>query len=370
MPTRLLLFLLCITMSFTVVAQKRMNKKEMASLISFLESKRISDSLKLAEQAFQIDELNTLIKKQNQEISKLKKDLRLAREISTNLTLTEDALVQRLKIELEDLAYEHEVEIDSIHAEWEEKMAYNLAIMDSVYKHKLSLFLAINAADSSTVDITLSAFDSLNFTSPLDSSVIVESDDSTQVADSSQVTSNIARFEEIPDSLIGVFHLDSVRILCNDFQRLYYSQRTEQGNSLIKYTDYYDTAFSDAAESLTLEENQWFRSNKLVIEPKGLVRWLVKSVAIFEEIYQGKPITNHQDEVNICLDTEFPNYQPEDIEILQYSGTMLEWTKGFPLCGNNETSPFCLEWRFNAADKTAKIDIYMKGAIVKIFYSK
>lgn len=342
----------------------------MASLINFLESKRISDSLKLAEQAFQIDELNTLIKKQNQEISKLKKDLRLAREISTNLTLTEDALVQRLKIELEDLAYEHEVEIDSIHTVWEEKMAYNLALMDSVYKHKLSLFLAINEADSSTVDSTLSAFDSLNFSSPLDSSVIAESDDSTQVADSSQVTSDIARFEKIPDSLIGVYHLDSVRLLCNDFQRLYYSQSTEQGNGLIKYTDYYDTAFSDTAESLTLEENQWFRSNKLVIEPKGLLRWLVKSVAIFEEMYQGKPITSHQDGVNICLDPEFPNYQPEDIEILQYSGTMLEWAKGFPLCGNNETSPFCLEWRFNAVDKTAKIDIYMKGAIVKIFYSR
>ena len=37
------------------------------------------------------------------------------------LTLTEDALVQRLRIELEDLAYEHEVEFDSIHTEWEEK---------------------------------------------------------------------------------------------------------------------------------------------------------------------------------------------------------------------------------------------------------
>ncbi|MEC7160058.1 MAG: hypothetical protein VXW24_07170, partial [Bacteroidota bacterium] len=219
-------------------------------------------------------------------------------------------------------------------------------------------------------DSTLSAFDSLNFSSPLDSSVIVESDDSTQVADSSQVTSDIARFEKIPDSLFGVYHLDSVRLLCNDFQRLYYSQSTEQGNGLIKYTDYYDTAFSDTAESLTLEENQWFRSNKLVIEPKGLLRWLVKSVAIFEEMYQGKPITSHQDGVNICLDPDFPNYQPEDIEILQYSGTMLEWAKGFPLCGNNETSPFCLEWRFNAVDKTAKIDIYMKGAIVKIFYSR
>ena len=56
----------------------------MASLINYLESKRISDSLKLAEQAFQIDELNTLIKKQNQEMYKLRKDLRLAREISTN----------------------------------------------------------------------------------------------------------------------------------------------------------------------------------------------------------------------------------------------------------------------------------------------
>ena len=41
-------------------------------------------------------------------------------------------------------------------------MKHNLAIMDNVYKHKLSLFLAINDADSSTVDSTLSAFDSLN----------------------------------------------------------------------------------------------------------------------------------------------------------------------------------------------------------------
>lgn len=342
----------------------------MTSLINYLESKRISDSLILAEQALQIDEQNTLIKKQNHEISKLKKDLRLAREISTNLTLTEDALVQRLKIELEDLAYEHEIEIDSIHGVWEEKMANNLALMDSVYKHKLSLFLAINEADSSTADSTLSAFDSLKFTSPLDSSVGAESDDSTLVSDSIQVTSDIARFEKIPDSLVGVFHLDSVRMLCDDLQRLYYTQSAEQGNSLIKHTDYYDTAFNDTAESLTLEENQWFRSNKLVIEPKGLVRWLVRSVAIFEESYQGKPITNHIDGFNICLDPEFPNYQPEDIEILQYSGTMLKWDKGFPLCGDNETSPFCLEWRFNVADKTAKIDIYMKGAIVKIFYSK
>ena len=77
---------------------------------------------------------------------------------------------------------------------------------------------------------------------------------------------------------------------------------------------------------------------------------------------------SHQDGVNICLDPRFPNYQPEDIEILQYSGTMLKWAKGFPLCDRNETSPFCLEWRFNAKDKTAKIDIYMKGTIVKIFY--
>ena len=361
MPIRLLLFFLCINASLTVVGQKKMNKKEMASLIIYLESKRTSDSLRLAEQVLQIDEQNALIKEQSQVLSKLKKDLRLAREISTNLTLTEDALVQRLRVQLSDLAYEHEVEIDSIHAEWEEKMADNLALMDSVYKHKLSLFLAINDADSSMVDSTLSAFDSLQLTSPLDSSVGVEIDDATQVSDSSQVNPDIERFEEIPDSLIGVFHLDSVRMLCNDFQRLYYSQSTEQDNSLMKYTDYYDTAFSDTAEGLTLEEEQWFRSNKLVIEPKGLVRWLIKSAAIFEEIYQGQPITNHQDGVNICLDPEFPNYQPEDIEILQYSGTMLKWAKGFPLCGNNETSPFCLEWRFNAADKTAKIDIYMKG---------
>ena len=370
MPIRLLLFFLCITTSFNVVGQKKMNKKEMASLINYLESKRISDSLIIAEQTFQIDKQNTLIKEQNQALSKLKKDLRLAREISTNLTLTEDALVQRLKIELEDLAYKHEVEIDSIHSAWEEKMANNLALMDSVYKRKLSLFLAINNADSSTVDSTLSAFDSLKFTSPLDSSVRTESDDSSRVSDSSQVITDIVRFEEIPDSLYGVFNLDSVRILCNDFKRLYYTQSAEQSNISVKYTDYYDTAFNDTAESLTSEENQWFQSNKILIEPKGWVRWLVKSVAIFEEIYQGKPVTSHQDGVNFCLDPEFPNYQPEDIEILQYSGTMLKWDKGFPLCGNNETSPFCLEWRFNAVNKTAKIDIYMKGAIVKLFYSK
>ena len=369
MPIRLLLFFLCITTSFNVVGQKKMNKKEMASLISYLESKRISDSLKLAEQDLQINEQNTLIKEQNQALYKLRKDLRLAREISTNLTLTEDALVQRLRVQLSDLAYEHEVEIDSIHAEWEEKMAYNLAIMDSVYKHKLSLFLAINDADSSTVDSTLSAFDSLQFTSPLDSTVYGESADSTLESDSIQVAQNITRFEKIPDSLIGVFHLDSVRMLCNDFQRLFFEQK-EVGKTLVKHTDYYDSTYLDTLENLSIEEDQWFRSNKLVIEPKGLVRWLVKSEAIFDEIYQGKPVMSHQDGVNICLDPEFPNYQPEDIEILQYSGTMLKWDKGFPLCDRNERSPFCLEWRFNAKDKTAKIDIYMKGAIVKIFYSK
>lgn len=370
MPTRLLLLFLSIMISSAVLGQKKMNKKEMASLINYLESKRISDSLTIAEQAQFIDAQNTQLEEQNQALSKLKKDLRLAREISTNLGLTESALVQRLKIELSDLEYKHEVEIDSIHAQWEEKMAYNLAIMDSLYKHKLSLFLAINDADSTTIDSTLSSFDSLQFVSPTDSvvdSLVVDSSIDEEI---SPVTNDIKRFEKIPDSLYGVFNLDSVRILCDDFQRLYYAQSAEEGNSLIKYTDYYDTTLSDTAESLTFEETQWFRSNKLVIEPKGLVRWLVKSVAIFEEMYQGKPITNHQDGVNICLDPDFPNYQPEDIEILQYSGTMLAWDKGFPLCGDNKASPFCLEWRFNTDDKTAKIDIYMKGAIVKIFYSK
>ena len=133
-----------------------MNKKEMASLIiNYLESKRIEvDSLTIAEQAQFIDAQNTQLEEQNQALSKLKKDLRLAREISTNLGLTESALVQRLKIELSDLEYKHEVEIDSIHAQWEEKMAYNLAIMDSLAKYKLWPIPAINDADSTTIDST------------------------------------------------------------------------------------------------------------------------------------------------------------------------------------------------------------------------
>ena len=370
MPIRLLFIFLSITVSFTALGQKKMNKKEMASLISYLESKRISDSLKLAEQSLQINEQDLLIKEQIQDLSKLKKDLRLAREISTNLGRTEGALVQRLKIELEDLAYEHEVEIDSIHAEWKEKMAYNLAIMDSVYKKKLNLFLTINDADSSLIDSTLSAFDSIQFISPLDSTEDSTDINSTLVSDSTQGIPEINRFDKIPNSLYGVFNLDSVRILCSDFQRLYFEQNTEQGNTLVKHTKYYDPIYQDTLEDLTDEESQWIRSNKVVIEPKGLVRWLIKSVAIFEEVYQGKPVMSHQDGINICLDPEFPNYQPEDIEILQYSGTMLQWDKGFPVCERNESSPFCLEWRFNTEEKTAKIDIYMKGAIVKVYYSK
>ena len=153
-------------------------------------------------------------------------------------------------------------------------MAYNLAIMDSVYKHKLSLFLAINDADSSTVDSTLSAFDS-QFTSPLDSTVYGESADSTLESDSIQVAQDIIRFEKIPDSLIGVFHLDSVRMLCNDFSNDSFLSK-KRWKTVVKHTDYYDLTYLDTLENLSIEENR-FRSNKLVIEPKGLVRWLIKA---------------------------------------------------------------------------------------------
>ena len=61
---------------------------------------------------------------------------------------------------------------------------------------------------------------------------------------------------------------------------------------------------------------------------------------------------SHQDGVNICLDPH-SNYQPEDIEILQYSGTMLKWDKGFPLCDRNERSPFV--WNGGLTQKTKRL---------------
>ena len=105
-----------------------------------------------------------------------------------------------------------------------------------------------------------------------------------------------------------------------------------------------------------MKKTNGFGQTNSLSSPKDWCGGLSK-VWLFSKNLPRKAYHKPSDGVNICLDPEFPNYQPEDIEILQYSGTMLEWAKGFPLCGNNETSPFCLEWRFNAADKTAKIDI-------------
>ena len=64
---------------------------------------------------------------------------------------------------------------------------------------------------------------------------------------------------------------------------------------IAKQVHYFDTLLRDTLLAINSNEKKWISSNKIVVEPGGFVRWLVKSTAIFEKKYQGEPfISNHK----------------------------------------------------------------------------
>lgn len=370
MNLRFVLCILAITLNYMAFSQNKMSKKEMSSHIEILEAKALEDSLNSVEQQNQISELEAVVEAQNQQISKLRNDLRLAREMALNLNQTEDVIVQRLKIQIQEILLDHKFELDSIRDSWKDRMAQDRLLMDSIYKRKLSLFLAINEADSTTIEGTLSVFDSINTINPIQRDEdTISSEDSLSI-DSTEIKIQPQRVRQIPISSYGIYHIDSVILLCEDSKQKYSPQIKTENLEFVKQIDYSDTLLRDTVLATNGNEKKWIASNKIVIEPGGFVRWLVKSTAIFEKKYEGEPFISGQDGANFCLNQDFSHYRPEDIEILQYSGNALNWVQGFPLCSASAGSPFCLEMRLNSSEASAEVDIYMKGAVVKLFYGK
>ena len=370
MNLRFVLCILAIALNFVAFSQKKMSKKEMSSRIGQLEEKALQDSLDSVEQHNQILALEAVIENQNQKISKLKSDLRLARDMALNLDQTEDVIVQRLKIQIQEILLDHKFEIDSIRDSWQDRMARDRSLMDSIYKRKLSLFLAINEADSTTIQTTLTLFDNINTVNPIQRVEDTTSTENNLSRDSSEIRIQPQRLREIPSSSFGIYNIDSVVLLCEDSKQKYSPQMSNGNLEIAKQVHYFDTLLRDTLLAINSNEKKWISSNKIVVEPGGFVRWLVKSTAIFEKKYEGEPFISGQDGANFCLNQDFSHYRPGDIEILQYSGNALNWVQGFPLCSTSAGSPFCLEMRLHSAEDSAEVDIYMKGAVVKLYYSK